>query len=95
MSTIKFSAGSIASTATSITVALGGIPAVGDLVVVFLGTNNEIITHQPGWASEFTAVPNPWFEGNILRDQVQREIAGDIAHQHRFAAGFFETDVHD
>jgi len=69
MSTIKFSAGSIASTATSITVALGGIPAVGDLVVVFLGTNNEIITHQPGWASEFTAVPNPWFEGNILRNQ--------------------------
>lgn len=68
MSTIKFSATSIASTATSITVALGGTPAAGDLVVVFLGTNNEIVTHQPGWASEFTATPNPWFEGNSLRN---------------------------
>jgi len=68
MSTIKFSASSIATQTTSITVSLGGTPAVGDLVVVFLGTNNEIITHQPGWASEFTAAPNPWFEGNSLRN---------------------------
>ncbi|HEY6019939.1 MAG TPA: hypothetical protein VIY48_08550 [Candidatus Paceibacterota bacterium] len=69
MATIKFSASSIATQTTSITVALGGTPSVGDLVVVFLGTNNEIITHQPGWASEFTANPNPWFEGNVLRNQ--------------------------
>ena len=68
MSTIKFSGTGMATTATSITVALGGTPAVGDLVVVFLGTSNEIITHQPGWASEFTANPNPWFEGNSLRN---------------------------
>lgn len=68
MATIKFSASSIATQTTSITVALGGTPSVGDLVVVFLGTNNEIITHQPGWASEFTATPNPWFEGNVLRN---------------------------
>lgn len=68
MAAIKFSASSIATAATSITVALGGTPAVGDLVVVFLGTNNEIVTHQPGWASESTATPNPWFEGNSLRN---------------------------
>jgi hypothetical protein len=68
MPTIKFSAVSSATTATSISVALGGTPAVGDLVVVFLGTNNEIITHQPGWASEFTNVPNPWFPFNSLRN---------------------------
>lgn len=67
MSSIKFSATSTATAASSITVALGGTPAIGDLVVVFLGTYNEIITHQPGWASEFTATPNPWFVGNILR----------------------------
>lgn len=68
MSTIKFSASSIATLATSITVGLGGTPNVGDLVVVFLGTNNEIITHQPGWASEFTSTPNPWFMFNSLRN---------------------------
>ena len=68
MSIIKFSQGSIATTATSITVALGGTPAVGDLVVVFLGAGNEIITHQPGWASEFTSIPNPWFQFNSLRN---------------------------
>lgn len=68
MATIKFSATSTATAATSITVALGGTPVAGDLVVVFLGTNNEIVTHQPGWASEFTATPNPWFEGNSLRN---------------------------
>lgn len=67
MSTIKFSAASSAPAATSITVALGGSPAVGDLVVVFLFTDNEIVTHQPGWASEFTATPNPWFKLESLR----------------------------
>lgn len=67
MSTIKFSSSSTATQATSITVTLGGTPAVGDLVVVFLGVYNEIITHQPGWASEVTATPNPWFMGNSLR----------------------------
>jgi len=68
VSSIKFSAGSTATNATSITVALGGTPAVGDLVVVFLGTTNEIITHQPGWASEFTSTPNPWVQFNSLRN---------------------------
>lgn len=62
MPSIKFSATATASTATSITVPFGGSPAVGDLVVVFLLVDNEIITHQPGWASEFTATPNPWFK---------------------------------
>lgn len=60
MSTIKSSASATATAATSISVPLGGSPAVGDLVVVFLLVDNEIITHQPGWASEFTATPNPW-----------------------------------
>lgn len=67
MASIKFSATSTALAATSITVALGGSPAVGDLVLVFLAVDNEIITHQPGWASEFTATPNPWFEMDSLR----------------------------
>ena len=62
MSTIKFSASVTATAATSLTVPFGGSPAVGDLVVVFLLVDNEIITHQPGWASEFTANPNPWFK---------------------------------
>lgn len=67
MSTIKFSAPSSAPAATSITVAFGGSPAVGDLVVVFLFVDNEIVTHQPGWASEFTANPNPWFKLESVR----------------------------
>ncbi|HET7638746.1 MAG TPA: hypothetical protein VFK47_08400 [Ktedonobacteraceae bacterium] len=67
MPSIKFSAPSSAPAATSITVALGGSPAVGDLVLVFLLVDNEIVTHQPGWASEFTANPNPWFPLEGLR----------------------------
>lgn len=67
MPTVKFSQTSTATAATSITVAFGGSPAVGDLVVVFLLTDNEIIVHQPGWASEFTANPNPWFMMESLR----------------------------
>lgn len=76
MSTIKFSAPSSAPAATSITVALGGSPAVGDLVVVFLFTDNEIITHQPGWASEFTANPNPWFKLEGLRAPDNSTLSG-------------------
>lgn len=67
MTTIKFSGKVGAAQVTSVTVPLGGTPAVGDLVVVFLGVSNEIVTHQPGWASEFTANPNPWFMGDSLR----------------------------
>jgi hypothetical protein len=67
VSSIKFSATATASAATSITVSFGGSPAVGDLVVVFLLTDNEIIVHQPGYASEFTSAPNPWFMMESLR----------------------------
>lgn len=67
MASIKFSATSTATAANSITVALGGTPAVGDLVLVFLLVDNEIITHQPGWATEFTATPNPWFKLDGVR----------------------------
>lgn len=35
--------------ATSITIPLGSTPAVGELVLVFLGTSNEIVVHPPGW----------------------------------------------
>lgn len=49
MTTIRFSAATTTSAATTISVALGGTPSVGDLVVVFLSTDNEIITHQPGY----------------------------------------------
>lgn len=76
MSTIKFSAASSAPAATSIAVALGGTPAVGDLVVVFLFVDNEIITHQPGWASEFTANPNPWFKLNAVRAPDSSTLSG-------------------
>lgn len=76
MSTIKFSAASTAPASTSITVALGGSPAVGDLVVVFLFVDNEIITHQPGWASEFTANPNPWFKLDTVRAPDSSTLSG-------------------
>ena len=76
MASIKFSATSTALAASSITVALGGIPAVGDLVLVFLAVDNEIITHQPGWASEFTATPNPWFEADSLRAPDSSTLSG-------------------
>jgi hypothetical protein len=67
MTAIRFSATATATAATSITVPFGGTPVVGDLVVIFLLNHSEIIVHQPGWASEFTATPNPWFELNNLR----------------------------
>lgn len=67
MTSIKFSAVSTASAATSISVSLGGTPAVGDLVLVFIGVDNEIITRQPGYASEFTQIPNPWFKLEGIR----------------------------
>lgn len=76
MASIKFSATSTALAATSITVALGGAPAVGDLVLVFLAVDNEIITHQPGWASEFTATPNPWFQMDSLRSPDSSTLSG-------------------
>jgi hypothetical protein len=76
MPTIKFSATATATAATSITVPFGGSPAVGDLVVVFLLVDNEIITHQPGWASEFTATPNPWFKLDGLRAPDSSTLSG-------------------
>lgn len=76
MASIKFSATSTATAATSITVALGGTPAVGDLVLVFLLVDNEIITHQPGWATEFTANPNPWFKMESIRDPNNATLTG-------------------
>src|SRR2546430_14621740 len=59
MPSIRFSSTATATAATSITVPLGGTPSVGDLVLVFLLVDSEIITHQPGDTSEFTAKPNP------------------------------------
>src|SRR6266849_1885312 len=49
MTSIRFSAASTATAATSIVVGLGGTPAVGDLVVVWVGVSNQIITNGPGW----------------------------------------------
>lgn len=76
MPSIKFSATATATAATSISVPLGGSPAVGDLVVVFLLVDNEIITHQPGWASEFTATPNPWFKLEGIRAPDSSTLSG-------------------
>lgn len=68
MPTVKFFNTATASTATSITIQLAVVPpTVGDLVLVFLLTDNEIITHQPGYASEFTTTPNPWFKLDGIR----------------------------
>lgn len=67
MPVIRFSNSVSVPTATSITIPFGGTPVVGDLVLVFLLVDNEIVTHQPGWATEFTATPNPWFMLNSLR----------------------------
>lgn len=56
--------------ATSITVSLGSTPAVGDLVVVFLGVSNQIVVHPPGWNSTVngTQVNQPaWFLAESLR----------------------------
>lgn len=76
MSTIKFSDSANAPSATSITVPFGGSPAVGDLIVVFLLVDNEIITHQPGWASEFTASPDPWFPLDSFRAPNSATLSG-------------------
>jgi len=67
MTSIKFSAVSTASAATSMTVSLGGTPAVGDLVLVFIGVDNEIITRQPNYTTEFGQTPNPWFKMESAR----------------------------
>lgn len=76
MPSIKDSAIATATAATSITISVGASPAVGDLVVVFLGVDNEIITHQPGWSSEFTATPGPWFPLDSLRAPDSSTLSG-------------------
>jgi hypothetical protein len=76
MASIKFSNTTSVTAATSINVPLGGSPNPGDLVLVFLLTGNEIVTHQPGWASEFTAAPNPWFKLEGLRTPDAATLSG-------------------
>lgn len=76
MTSIKFSQATTAPTTTSIAVALGGTPAVGDLVLVFLGTDNEIITHQPNYLTEFGLTPNPWFTLGSLRAPDSSTLSG-------------------
>lgn len=76
MASVKFSATSTASAATSISVSLGGSPASGDLVLVFLLVDNEIVTHQPGYSSEFTNTPNPWFKLDSLRSPDSATLGG-------------------
>lgn len=63
MTTIKFSAsGSSANTTGTFAVSLGGTPAIGDLVVVYLGVANQIVTHQAGYNTT-----NQWFQMGALR----------------------------
>lgn len=76
MTSIKFFAVTPASAATSITVSLGGTPAAGDLVLVFIGVDNEIITRQPGYNSEFTQTPNPWFKLEGIRAPDSSTLSG-------------------
>lgn len=76
MPSIKFSNTATATAATSITVPLGGSPASGDLVLVFLLVDNEIITHQPGYASESTSTSNPWFKLDGVRAPDSSSLSG-------------------
>jgi hypothetical protein len=63
MSTIRFSAsGYSPSTTGSFAVSLGGTPNVGDQIVVFLGVDNEIVTHQPGYNTTLQ-----WFKVTGIR----------------------------
>lgn len=62
MTNIKFSTTSQASAATSIAVGLGGTPSVGDLVLVALGADNEIVTQQPGFNGN-----TQWYQLNSFR----------------------------
>jgi len=61
MTAIRFTSASTASAATSITVALGGTPAVGDLVVVWLGISNQIVVEPPGYNGT-----NQWLQAGGL-----------------------------
>jgi hypothetical protein len=76
MPSIRFSSTATVTAATSITVPLGGSPNPGDLVLVFLLVNNEIITRQPNWATEFTNAPNPWFKMEGLRAPDSSTLSG-------------------
>lgn len=76
MPSIKFSAVTSVTAATSITVALGGTPSVGDLVLVFLGVDNEIVTHQPNYSTEFGLTPNPWFKLDSARAPDSTTLSG-------------------
>lgn len=62
MSSIRFSASSTASAATQITVALGGTPNVGDLVLVWLGLSNQIVVQPPGYNGT-----TQWFKAGGLQ----------------------------
>lgn len=48
MASIRFSGSAQASAATSLTLPLGGTPSVGDLVLAWVGVDNEIPVRQPG-----------------------------------------------
>lgn len=76
MPVLKFSASANAVAATSITIPLTGTPAVGDFILAYLLTDNEIITHQPGWATEFAATPNPWFPMESIRSPNSSTLTG-------------------
>ncbi len=50
MTTVRFSAsGYSPATTGSFSVSLGGTPSVGDQIVVWVGADNEIVTHQPNY----------------------------------------------
>lgn len=62
MTSIRFSAASSAAAATQITVALGGTPNVGDLVLVWLGLSNQIVVQPPGYNGT-----NQWLKAGGLQ----------------------------
>lgn len=59
MAGIRFSGTATASAATSITLPLGGTPSVGDLVLAWVGVDNEIPVRQPGYGT----IATQWVHG--------------------------------
>lgn len=65
MASIRFSGTAAAPAATSITLPLGGTPSVGDLVLAWVGVDNEIPVRQPGYQGlvPVPALGTQWVHG--------------------------------
>lgn len=79
MTTIRFSAsGYSPATTGSFTVSLGGTPSVGDQIVVWVGADNEIVTHQPNYNTT-----TQWYKATSTRG---RNTSTLTSYQHTWNA---------